>query len=238
MSQIYDALVVGAGYVGCAVAYGLAAAGLHTALLERAVPGAGGSGANYGSVQVQDCELGNSLPLTLTGAACFATLEEELGAKVGYRPRGSLLVVETEAQWQVLAARLPALHAGGVRAELVPAERLHEIEPLISPRAALGACYYPGEGQVRPFQFIQAYLAAGRRCGLELHRETEVTEFVLSGGRLTGLRTNRGLFSAPVAVLATGSVDAAPGPPARTELGHLPRAWAGPGHRALGAGPP
>lgn len=205
MSFAYDALVVGAGYVGCAVAYGLAAAGLRTALLERATPGAGASGANYGSVQIQDCELGASIPLTLAGAASFAHLEAELDAPFGYRTRGSLLIIENEAQWQVMAARLPALRRAGIAAELVPAERLPEIEPLIDPRAALGACYYPHEGQVWPFHFMQAYLRAGYRCGLQLHRETEVTGFEMRGGRLTGLRTNRGLFSAPVAVLTTGS---------------------------------
>ena len=205
MTATYDALVVGAGYVGCAIAARLAAAGLRTALIERRTPGAGGSGANYGSVQVQDCELGASIPLTVAGAACFPHLEEELGATVGYRPRGSLLVIETESQWHVMAARLPMLHAAGVRAELAPRERLAEIEPLLSPRHALGACYYEGEGQVRPFQFIQAHLRAGRRCGLALHRETEVTGFEIEGGRLAGVQTNRGRFSAPVAVLATGA---------------------------------
>lgn len=205
MSFAYDALVVGAGYVGCAVAYGLAAAGLRTALLERATPGAGASGANYGSVQIQDCELDASIPLTLAGAAEFARLEAELDAPFGYRTRGSLLVIENEAQWRVMAARLPALRRAGIAAELVPAERLPEIEPLLDPRATLGACYYPHEGQVWPFHFMQAYLRAGRRCGLALHRETEVTGFELAGGRLVGLRTTRGLFSAPVAVLTTGS---------------------------------
>lgn len=205
MPFTYDALVVGAGYIGCAAACGLAAAGLRTALLERAVPGAGGSGANYGSVQIQDCELATSLPLTIAGAACFADLEEELGANVGYRTRGSLLVVETEAQWQVMAARLPALHASGIHAELIPGERLTEIEPLLSNRHALGACYYPDEGQIRPFRLMQAYLRQGYRCGLELHRDTEVTGFAVKGDRLAGLQTNRGLFSAPVAVLATGA---------------------------------
>ncbi len=169
------------------------------------LPGAGGSGANYGSVQVQDCELETSIPLTVAGAACFPTLEEELGTRIGYRTRGSLLVIENERQWGVMAARAPALQAAGVRAELVPAERLGEIEPLISGRHALGACYYPDEGQVRPFPFMQAYLRAGCRCGLQLHRETEVTGFVLRGGRVAGVRTNRGDFSAAVTVLATGA---------------------------------
>lgn len=205
MSFTYDALVVGAGYVGCAAAYALAAAGLHTALLERATPGAGASGANYGSVQIQDCDLEASAPLTVAGAACFASLEDELGAQVGFRTRGSLLLIETEAQWQMMAARLPALHRAGIMAELVPGARLPEIEPLLAPRAGLGACYYPHEGQVRPFQFMQAYLRAGQRCGLTLHRQTEVTDFLLHGGRLTGLQTNRGPFSAPVAVLTTGA---------------------------------
>jgi glycine/D-amino acid oxidase-like deaminating enzyme len=205
MALAYDALVVGAGYIGCAVASELAAAGLRTALLERAVPGAGGSGANYGSVQIQDCELDASVPFTVAGASCFPSLEEELGAQVGYRKRGSLLVIENEAQWQVMAARLPALHRAGIPAELVPGERLGEIEPLLSPRFALGACYYPGEGQVRPFQIMQAYLRKGSRHGLELYRETEVTGFEVQGGRLTGVQTNREAFSAPVTVLTTGA---------------------------------
>jgi sarcosine oxidase, subunit beta len=205
MSLAYDALVVGAGYIGCAVASELASAGLRTALLERAVPGAGGSGANYGSVQIQDCELDASVPFTVAGAACFPSLEEELGSQVGYRRRGSLLVIENEAQWQVMAERLPVLRREGIAAELVPGERLPEIEPLLSPGSALGACYYPGEGQIQPFQLMQAYLRKGYRRGLELHRATKVSGFVLQGGRLTGLRTNRGLFSAPVAVLTTGA---------------------------------
>ena len=37
----------------------------------------------------------------------------------------------------MMAARLPRLHAAGIRAEMAPAERLAEIEPLLD--AALGA---------------------------------------------------------------------------------------------------
>jgi sarcosine oxidase, subunit beta len=205
MSRNYDALVVGAGYIGCAVAYHLAAAGLRTAILERSAPGGGASGANYGSVQVQDAELAHSLPMTIAGYLCFPGLEAELDANVGFRRRGSLLVIENAAQWQLMADRLPALRRAGIRAELVPAERLGEIEPLLNPRAALGACYYPDEGQVHPFKLMQAYLRRGREHGLEVHSGTEVIGFGIVRGRLSSLHTPRGDFYAPVAVLATGA---------------------------------
>lgn len=198
-----DALVVGAGYIGCAVAAALARSGLRAALLDRGpIPG-GASRANYGNVQVQDAELTHSLPMVTAGYRRFATLEEELGCPVGYRRLGSLLLIETEAQWQIMAARLPALHAADIRAELVPAERLAELEPLLDCRMA--ACYHADEGQVSPFLFMAAFLRQGRRHGLVLHPHTEVTGFDIVGGRLVGVRSGGERFSAGVTVLATGA---------------------------------
>lgn len=205
MSLSYDAVVIGAGYIGCAVAYHLAAAGLATALLDRGRVAAGASGANYGNVQVQDAELFFSLPLVRAGYDCFERLEESLGQPVGFRRLGSLLLLETEAQWQLMAGRLPALHAAGIRAELVPAGRLPELEPLLDPGAVLGACYHPDEGQIYPFGLMRAYLGQGLRLGLALYTGAGVTGFRMTGGRLAGVRTTRGEFSAGVVVLCTGA---------------------------------
>lgn len=205
MTQTYDAIVIGAGYIGCAIACHLAGAGLATALLEREGVAAGASRANYGNIQVQDAELAHSLPLVRAGLACFEKLEEKLGYPVGYRRIGSLLLIETETQWQTMAGRLPALHAAGIKAELVPAEHLPEIEPLLDPGAGLGACYHPDEGQVYPFALMWAYLRRGRSLGLALHTQTEVTGFRLAGGRICGVQTSRGDFNAGVVVLCTGA---------------------------------
>lgn len=201
----YDVIVIGAGYIGCAVAYHLAAAGLRTALLDQGGVAAGASRANYGNVQVQDAELSSSLPLVKAGYDCFERLAETLGQPVGFRRLGSLLLLETEAQWQILAGRLPALHAAGIRAELVPAERLPELEPLLDPRAVLGACYHPDEGQIYPFSLMWAYLRPALRLGLALHTETGLTGFRLAGGRLAGVQTRVGEFSAGTVVLCTGA---------------------------------
>jgi sarcosine oxidase subunit beta len=205
MNRTCDALVVGAGYIGSAVAYHLAAAGVRTALLDRGELAAGASRANYGNVQIQDAELAHSLPMITAGAARFAGLESELGRPVGYRQLGSLLLIETEAQWAMMSARLPALHAAGIPAELVPAERLAEIEPLLDSRRLLGACFHPHEGQVNPFLLLAAYRTRGRQLGLAMHPHTPVTQINVTGGRVTGVTTPHGNFSAGTVVLATGA---------------------------------
>jgi glycine/D-amino acid oxidase-like deaminating enzyme len=204
-AHTYDAIVVGAGYIGCAVAAALSEAGLRTALLDRGdVPG-GASRANYGNVQVQDAELTHSLPMVTAGYRRFANLEDELGCSVGYRRVGSLLLIETEAQWQLMAARIPMLRAAGIQAELVPAERLAELEPLLDRRAVLGACYHPDEGQVSPFAFMAAYLRRGRQAGLSIHPQTEVTGFDVRNCRMRGLSTREGQFSSDTVILTSGA---------------------------------
>ena len=201
----YDAIVVGAGYIGCAVAYHLAAAGLKTALLDRGGLAAGASRANYGNIQVQDAELAHSLPMIKAGYARFASLEQRLGCSVGLRRIGGLLLIETEAQWRLLADRLPALHAAGIDAELIPACRLSEIEPLLDISTVLGACYHLHEGQVNPFRLMWAYVRRGLDAGLDLGWGVDVLGIDVAGGRVKGVRTNHGAFGAAIVVLCTGA---------------------------------
>ena len=200
----YDAIVIGAGYIGCSVAYHLAAAGLRTALLDRGGIGAGASSANYGNIQIQDAELEHSLPMILAGREAWEGMEDEIG-DVGRRKLGSLLLIETESQWQTMAARLPRLHAAGIPAELVTSAHLPELEPLLDPTTVLGACYYEHEGQVNPFKLLHAFVRRGREQGLTLHLGVEVTGLDIAGGRVQGVRTSQGEFSAGVVVLCTGA---------------------------------
>jgi glycine/D-amino acid oxidase-like deaminating enzyme len=204
-AHTYDAIVVGAGYIGCTVAAALSEAGLRTALLDRGdVPG-GASRANYGNIQVQDAELAHSLPMVTAGYRRFADLEEELGCSVGYRRVGSLLLIETEPQWQLMAGRIPLLRAAGIQADLVPAERLAALEPLLDRRAVLGACYHPNERQISPFAFMAAYLRRGRQAGLSIHPQTEVTGFDTRSGRMRGLIARDEQFSSDTVILTSGA---------------------------------
>jgi sarcosine oxidase, subunit beta len=205
MPDTYDAIVVGAGYIGCSVAYHLAASGLKTAIFDRGSLAAGASRANYGNIQIQDMELNKSVEMINLARTRFSTLEQELDWKVGLRKVGSLLPIETENQQVILAHRMKVLQSIGIDSEIIPAERLTEVEPAIDPIRLLGGLYHAGEGQLDPFQLIWAYLLRARKKGLQEFYYTEVTGFNVEKGRLIGIRTSIGNFSAGCLVLCTGA---------------------------------
>ncbi|MDR3574341.1 MAG: FAD-binding oxidoreductase [Anaerolineaceae bacterium] len=205
MKKTFDAIVVGAGYIGSSVAYHLCAAGLKTALFDQGSLAAGASRANFGNIQILDMELANSTELIRMSRTRFASLEAELDWKVGLRQIGGLLLIENEAQWQLMEARLKILRSIGIPAELLPAHRLHEVEPLLEPIGLLGGLYHAGEGQVDPFQLIWGYLVRARQKGLQEYYFTEVTDFTVKSGRIEGVVTPAGRFSAGCVILCSGA---------------------------------
>lgn len=205
MDQSFDVIVIGAGYIGSSVAHHLCTAGLKTALFDQGSMAAGASRANYGNIQVQDVELGKSIEMIQQGRARFTTLEQELDFNVGLRKIGGLLPIENENQWNILEARMKAVNAAGISSELIPAERLTEVEPFIDPRGLLGGLYYSDEGQVDPFRFIWGHLMRARQRGLKEFYYHEVIGFDIQNGRLMGIVTPQGKFSAGCVVLCTGA---------------------------------
>ena len=77
----------------------------------------------------------------------------------------------------------------------------------------LGALYHPPGGIVRHDAVVWGYARAADHLGVELHQETEVLDILVEGGdrpggkgpggRVTGVRTNRGDINAPVVVNCT-----------------------------------
>lgn len=201
----YDVIVVGAGVIGCSIAYALTAAGLKTALLDREHVGAGASGANFGMVQSNDVELNNTIPMLTASKSKFKLLEEELDMSVGLRRIASLRLLTSENQWNLSEERSKVLSRNGIPYEFIPPHRIKEIEPLVDPNHLFGATYASEQGQLNPFLLMWAYLRRAISKGLTLHTYTEVNGLEIESGRIRGVRTNRGLFSAGVVVLATAA---------------------------------
>jgi glycerol-3-phosphate dehydrogenase len=202
--EIFDAAVIGAGVVGCAVFRALVLAGLRTVLLERGADILGGASK------------GNSAILHTGFDAPPGSLEQTC-MQAGYaeylaiRERLNLPLLETDAvlvAWTAEeAAQLPAIQSKAAR-NGVPAVRplaldaLAAREPQVAGGAA-GALLIPGEHVIDPWSAPLAYVLQGIANGGVVRRQAGVE----GGQRVEGgwrLATAAGPVAARLAINCAG----------------------------------
>ncbi len=203
--KTHDVIIVGAGVIGCSIAYHLTKAGFNVALIERKHVGAGASGANFGMVQSNDVEIKHSIPMVLKGYARFNDLEEELGMDIGFRRIASLRLLSSEAQWANSRERAMILPKAGIPYEYVSPQKVLEIEPAVNPDGLFGATYASYQGQANPFLLMWGFLRKANQQGLSLLTYHELKNFIVQSGRVIGVETTRGTFYAEKIVLATAA---------------------------------
>ena len=119
-----EVLVVGAGVVGCAVAWRLQQAGVRCTVLERSVPGAEASSAAGGILapQAEADGPGPFLDLCLASRALYPTFARELAeasdVDIAFRECGVLEVTFDDAERAAMQARIAWQRARGLEATL------------------------------------------------------------------------------------------------------------------------
>ncbi|TKK84149.1 FAD-binding oxidoreductase [Herbidospora galbida] len=218
MVQTVDVLVVGAGIVGASCAYVLTRAGVRVTVVDRGGVASGTTGAGEGNILVSDKEPGPELELALRSNELWRELDEECGG-FEWEPKGGLVVAETPEVLDALTAfadtqRRHTRPAGAdpgrpenvppasvqVAAVPVAAENLRGFEPHLADGLA-GGVHYPQDAQVQPMLAAARLLKAS---GARLVR-TAVERFLVSGDRVTGVRTGQGDLYADAVVNAAGT---------------------------------
>jgi glycine oxidase len=205
----YDAVVVGAGVIGLAIAFRAAQRGLAVAIADPH-PGSGASRAAAGMLApVSEAWYGEEelLGFGLTARERYPSFAAELteltGAPTGFTQTGTLQVAYDGDDLAVLE-RVHELHlALGLEARRVTAREARAIEPMLAP-AVRGGVHMPADGSVDPRLLTRALLLAAERCEVAVHRE-QVTEVTITADRADGVRLTDGTrLAAATVVLATG----------------------------------
>ena len=218
--RMTDAIVVGGGLVGAAIAWGLRGQGLDTVLLDEGDIAFRASRGNFGLVWVQSKGFGAPWYQRWTrgSAAEWPALAEDLGARTGLdlalQQPGGVHLCLSEQEFEDRAARMAQMQAEagnhGFDYRMIRAGELRDMLPGLGP-SVVGASFTAYDGHASPLALLQA-----------LHRAfTEAGGAYIPNARVTGgtaaandfrVETAAGTFVAPRIVLAAGlgNADLAP----------------------------
>jgi glycine oxidase len=236
-SRSADALVVGGGVIGLAVAWRLAQRGGSVTVVDDD-PAGGASKAAAGMLApVTEAHFGEEAltALNLESARRWpsfaAEVEDASGSTVGYRTEGTLAVAFDDDDLRMLT-ELRAYHERlGLPGERLRGRECRALEPLLSPRIR-GGILVESDHQVNTRALTAALLTAAERAGVALvRRRVARLDVDGSGGRAVGVTLESGdELRAPVTVLAAGCWSATlPGlppevrPPVRPVKGQILR---------------
>jgi glycine cleavage system aminomethyltransferase T/glycine/D-amino acid oxidase-like deaminating enzyme len=197
-------VIVGAGIVGCALADELAGRGWTdlTVLEQGPLFATGGSSSHAPGLVFQtnpsrtmtrfaSYTTGKYTGLSLNGQWCFRTVG---GLEVATTPE-RLLDLRRKQGWAA---------AWGVEGFLRSAEECAALHPLIDPDRVLGGFHVPSDGLAKPVRAAEAQARRAVGLGARFLAEHTVLDVITAGGRVTGVRTDRGMFPADIVVCCAG----------------------------------
>ena len=224
-SHPLDAVVVGGGIIGLAIAWRARQAGMSVAVLERDLAGQGTSRVAAGMLapvaEVEFGEVGRRvLELGLRSAGMWpafaAELEARSGVSVGLMRTGTLLAARDDDDARELERQLDFRQSIGLAVRRLRASEARELEPALAPTVRL-ALEAPDDHSVDPRLVLAALRHACDVVGVRLRERAPVARVEWesasaeggsgagAGGRITGVTLTDGeLVPAEQVVLAAG----------------------------------
>ena len=146
------------------------------------------------------------VPIAEYSRDCLRELRASTGIAYDERSRGTLQLFRTQKQLDGTADDIEVLRSFGVPFELLDRAGCAEAEPALARVAEkfVGGLRLPGDetGDCQLFTSRLAALSAGR---VDFRYGTTIREIRTEGGRVTGVRTDRGVIGADRVIVALGS---------------------------------
>jgi glycine/D-amino acid oxidase-like deaminating enzyme len=197
-----DAIVIGAGIVGASVALSLTNSGLKVLVIDRGAVSSGTTGAGEGNILVSDKDPGPELTLALRSRDLWFEMQNDVGDSFELEAKGGVVVARNDEGPLMELAHEQSLN--GVSVQKLDHSSLHELEPYLDQRYQSGV-FYPQDAQCQPMLAAAHVIRAVVTRGGAFISQARVTKINVREGRVVGIETTQGNFSAPVIVNATGT---------------------------------
>ncbi|HEX7798239.1 MAG TPA: glycine oxidase ThiO [Vicinamibacterales bacterium] len=212
MASPREIVVVGAGVVGCAIAYELSRRGASVIVIDDRAPGMGATQASAGVLApfIEARNDGSLVELTARSLGLFdafvSRVRSDSQATVAYQRSGTLDVALDADSLTTLQKTHAWLDARGVESNLLDARGAIDCEPQLS-SSVTGGLLIPAHGFVGASQLTHALTTAALRKGARFVDYGRVASLTRDGAglRLDTSGTLRKVVRADAVVLAAGS---------------------------------
>jgi sarcosine oxidase subunit beta len=199
-----DAVIVGAGIMGCAIADALAARGMtDVVVVERDLIGRGATADAAGGVR-QQFSTATNIELAKYSVRVWDRFAELYGVDINFRQQGYLFLLTEAAEEPVFRRNLALQNALGVPSRWVNPADIADINPYVELDDVLGGTFCPEDGWCDTYGATIGFAQAARRQGVEIVEETAVTGIRVDGGRVSGVETPQGAIAAPIVIVCAG----------------------------------
>jgi glycine/D-amino acid oxidase-like deaminating enzyme len=207
MNEISSAeiIVVGGGAVGLGCAYALAKAGKSDILLLERADDVGEVTTSQGAGlcgQVRDAA--ERIKLAMHSVAVFRELQRS-DVKPDWHEVGSLRIALSDKRVEEFRQLKQAADVAGLEADFIDrteAKRRWPLMDFTEVKAVLGC---PSDGWMTPRHVAKSYEHACRMMGVRVATSTRAEEIRVKNGRVTEVKTNRGLVECKYVINAAGA---------------------------------
>jgi sarcosine oxidase subunit beta len=204
MKSTADAVIIGAGIMGCAIAHSLAERGMtNVVVLEKDAIGRGATADAAGGIRQQFSSETN-VRLATYSVRVWERFKETFDQDINVHQQGYLFLLTDPSEEPVFRANLELQNRLGVPSRWVTPQEIRELNPHVVLDDVYGGAFCSEDGWVDTYAATAGYARAARKLGVEIHEETPVTGIRVEKGRVTGVEANGETIATPLAVICSG----------------------------------
>ncbi|MBO8181732.1 MAG: FAD-binding oxidoreductase [Archaeoglobus sp.] len=194
--------IIGSGIVGLSAAYNLANSA-EVIVFERRYPLYGSSGRNSGGITPM---LGSKelIELAKKSIRIYDSVQGEVNFNFLLRKDGYLKVAKNDADLDELEKEYHLQKSMGVKVREVDPYEIKNMVQGFNPKSVEGGFFGEG-GVIFPWPVIWGYEKGCKERGVEIKPMTQVSEVVVEGGEVKGLKANGEFYKADFVVNAAGA---------------------------------
>lgn len=217
-----EVVIVGAGIMGCSIAYHLAARGVtDVVVLERDAIGRGATADAAGGIRLQFSTETN-IRLSQISLEYWENFDERFDTAINFRQQGYLFLLTDEADVPVFQKNLALQQSLGVPSRWLTPDEIALLNPAVVLDDVLGGTFCPLDGWADTSTSTMGFARAARRLGVRIFEDMPVTGFDFDGALVRGVRTAAGTIATPLVICCAGPQTRAVGAMAGLDIPILP----------------